>query len=327
MLTSIKSVGTHVPAGVLTNADLEKMVETSDTWIRERTGIVERRIAAANEGATDLAAAAAIDALEVAGLRPQDTDLIVLSTSTPDSFFPSVASRVQERLGAQGPAFDVQAACTGFLYGLSVADRFVSSGESRQALVIGTETLTKIINFKDRGTCVVFGDGAGAVVLGPAEDGGGIKACVLGSDGSGGDLIYVAPGAPQPEGPGHPEIRMDGRRVFRFATEILAQATLQALEKAGVSLDSVKLIVPHQANARIIEAAAKRLGVGPEVMAINIARYGNTSTASIPLALKEAVDAGRVHRGDHVVLVGFGAGLTWGACVLEWEGAGLRTAN
>src|SRR5436853_5390931 len=293
MLTSIKSVGSYVPSGILTNADLEKIVETSDTWIRERTGIHERRIAAVNETATDLAAEAARDALRVAGLRPQDTDLIVCSTSTPDSMFPSVASRVQERLGARGPAFDVQAACTGFLYAMSIADRFVSGGESKQAIVIGTETLTKIINFKDRGTCVVFGDGAGAVVLGPSES-GGIKSCVLGSDGSGGDLIYVAPGAEGPEGRGRPEIRMDGRKVFRFATEILAQATLQALEKADVSLEDVTLIVPHQANARIIEAAGKRLGVGPEIMANNIAHYGNTSTASIPLALKDSVKAGRV---------------------------------
>ena len=320
MLTSIKSVGTYVPASVMTNADLEKMVETSDTWIRERTGIVERHIAAANEGATDLAIAAAQDALSAAGLKPEDTDLIVLSTSTPDSTFPSCASRVQERLGAHGPAFDVQAACTGFLYALDIADKFVASGEARQALVIGTETLTRIINFKDRGTCVVFGDGAGAVVLGPSESGAGIKSCVLGSDGSGGDLIYVAPGAEGPEGPGRPEIRMDGRKVFRFATEILAQATLQALDKADVALDDVTLIVPHQANARIIEAAGKRLGVAPEIMANNIAHYGNTSTASIPLALKDCVKAGRVHKGDHLVLVGFGSGLTWGACVLEWEG-------
>ncbi|TMF59253.1 MAG: beta-ketoacyl-ACP synthase III, partial [Chloroflexi bacterium] len=254
MLTSIKSVGSYVPSGILTNADLEKLVETSDTWIRERTGIVERRIAAVNETATDLAAEAAKDALAAAGLRPQDTDLIVSSTSTPDSMFPSVASRVQERLGAHGPAFDVQAACTGFLYAMSVADRFVSGGEAKQAIVIGSETLTKILNFKDRGTCVVFGDGAGAVVLGPGVNGAGIKSCVLGSDGSGGDLIYVAPGADGPEGPGRPEIRMDGRKVFRFATEILAQATLQALEKAHVRLEDVKLIVPHQANARIIEA-------------------------------------------------------------------------
>src|ERR671937_1038185 len=187
MLTSIKSVGSHVPSGILTNADLEQMVETSDSWIRERTGIVERRIAAANESATDLAAEAARDALAAGGFRPEATDLIVCSTSTPDSMFPSVASRVQERLQAQGPAFDVQAACTGFLYALSVADRFVSSGEAKQAIVIGTETLTKITNFKDRGTCVVFGDGAGAVVLGPGSM--GIKSCVLGSDGSGGDLI------------------------------------------------------------------------------------------------------------------------------------------
>ena len=326
MLTSIKSVGSHVPSGILTNADLEKMVETSDTWIRERTGIVERRIAAVDESATDLAASAAKDALLAGGFRPEDTDLIVCSTSTPDSMYPSVASRVQERLGARGPAFDVQAACTGFLYALSVADRFVSTGEAKQAIVIGTETLTKIVNFRDRGTCVVFGDGAGAVVLGPGVNSAGIKSCVLGSDGSGGDLIYVAPGADSPEGPGRPEIRMDGRRVFRFATEILAQATLQALDKAGVKLEDVRLIVPHQANARIIEAAAKRLGVNGDVMVNNIANYGNTSTASIPLALKEAVAAGRLQRGDQLVLVGFGAGLTWGACVIEWEGAPVRVA-
>jgi 3-oxoacyl-[acyl-carrier-protein] synthase-3 len=321
MPTSIKSVGTAVPSAILSNADLEKMVDTSDTWIRERTGIVERRMAAAGEGATDLGMKAARDALARAGLNPKDTDLIVLSTSTPDSAFPSCAALVQQRLGAHGPAFDIQAACSGFLYGLSVADRFVSSGEAQQAIVIGTETLTKIVNFKDRGTCVVFGDGAGAVVLGPSENGAGIKACMLGADGSGGDLIYVAPGEPGPEGPSRPEIRMDGRKVFRFATEILAQATLQALEQAGVSLEDVRLIVPHQANARIIEAAGKRLGVGPEVMMSNIAQYGNTSTASIPLALRDALDQGRVRAGDHIVLVGFGAGLTWGACVVQWDGA------
>jgi 3-oxoacyl-[acyl-carrier-protein] synthase-3 len=259
-------------------------------------------------------------------LRPQDTDLIVCSTSTPDSMFPSVASRVQERLGAHGPAFDVQAACTGFLYAMSIADRFVSGGESKQAIVIGSETLTKIINFKDRGTCVVFGDGAGAVVLGPSSNGAGIKSCVLGSDGSGGDLIYVAPGVDGPEGRGRPEIRMDGRKVFRFATEILASATLEALKKANVPLEAVKLIVPHQANARIIEAAGKRLGVGADVMVNEIANYGNTSTASIPLALKDALAAGRLKTGDHLVLVGFGSGLTWGACVIKWEGAPVRAA-
>jgi 3-oxoacyl-[acyl-carrier-protein] synthase-3 len=321
MQSSIKSVGTFVPDGVLTNFDLEKMVETSDTWIRERTGIQERRIAAPTQTTTDLAIGASRHALSAAGLRPEDTDLIVLSTSTPDSFFPSGASLVQQELGAHGPAFDVQAACTGFLYAISIADKFVQSGQARQALVIGSETLTKIINFKDRGTCVVFGDGAGAVVLGPATNGGGIKSCVLHSDGSGGDLIYVATGEPSPEGPGRPEIRMDGRKVFRFATEILAQATHEALDAAGVPLENVRLIVPHQANARIIEAAGKKLGVPPSVMANNIAWYGNTSTASIPLALKDAVVEKRLQPGDHIVLVGFGAGLTWGACVIEWEGA------
>src|SRR5216684_667448 len=236
MLTSIKSVGSYVPSGILTNADLEKMVETSDTWIRDRTGIVERRIAAVNETATDLASEAAKDALATAGLRPQDTDLIVCSTSTPDSMFPSVASRVQERLGAHGPGVD------------------------------------------------------------------------------------------GPEGRGRPEIRMDGRKVFRFATEILASATLEALKKADVPLEDVKLIVPHQANARIIEAAGKRLGVGADVMVNEIANYGNTSTASIPLALKDALAAGRLKTGDHLVLVGFGSGLTWGACVIKWEGAPVRAA-
>src|SRR2546428_7248314 len=196
---------------------------------------------------------------------------------------------------------------------MNVADRFVSSGETKQAIVIGSETLTKIINFKDRGTCVVFGDGAGAVVLGPGVDGAGIKSCVLGSDGSGGDLIYVAPGADGPQGRGHPAIRMDGRKVFRFATEILAQATLEALDKANIRLEDVKLIVPHQANARIIEAAGKRLGVGADVMVNGIASYGNTSTASIPLALKDALAAGRLKTGDNLVLVGVGAGLTWRA--------------
>src|SRR5437762_2832309 len=227
MLTSIKSVGSHVPSGILTNADLEKMVDTSDTWIRERTGIHERRIAAVDETATDLAAEAAKDALLAGGFRPDDTDLIVCSTSTPDSMYPSVASRVQERLQAHGPAFDVQPA---------------------------------------------------------------------------------------------------GRRRSRRATEILAQATMQALEEAHVRLEDVRLSVPRQANARIIEAAAKRLGVGPDVMVNNIANYGNTSTASIPLALKDAVGAGRLKSGDHLVLVGFGAGLTWGACVITWEGAPVRAA-
>jgi len=326
MRTSIKSVGTHVPSGVLTNADLERMVETSDTWIRERTGIRERRIASATETTSDLAIAAARKALAAAQLDAAATDLIVCTSSTPDSVFPSCASRMQQALGARGPAFDLQAACTGFLYGLAVADQFVRAGDARQALVIGAESLTKILNFSDRGTCVVFGDGAGAVVLGPADNGAGIKSCILGSDGSGADLIYLAPGEGQPEGPPRPEIRMDGRKVFRFATEILADATRQALEQAAVPLEAVKLIIPHQANARIIEAAGKRLGVAPEVMVTNIASYGNTSTASIPLALSEAVAAGRLQAGDHVVLVGFGAGLTWGACVLEWEGtpAGVR---
>jgi 3-oxoacyl-[acyl-carrier-protein] synthase-3 len=332
MRSSIKSVGMHVPSGVLTNQDLERMVETSNDWIVARTGITERRIVASGETPTSLAADATRRALADAGLRPTDIDLLIFATSSPDSTFPPCGVQLAERVGITAPAFDLMAACSGFLYGLSVADRYISTGAARNVVVVGSETLSRIIDYTDRGTCIVFGDGAGAVVVGPASDGGGILSCVWGADGTGADLINLGPGTPQPEGPGHPVIRMEGRKVFRFATDILCQATEQALAKAGLTLADVALIVPHQANARIIEAAGKRLGVPSEKLFINIGRYGNTSTATIPIALREALDAGRIYPGANVVLVGFGSGLTWGACVICWEsqvspGGGQRVAR
>ncbi len=319
MKSSIKSVGSHVPPNVLTNYALERMVDTSNEWILARTGIQERRIVGAEDTPSSLAFRATHQALADAHLGPSEVDLIIFSTSSPDTALPSCGSQLAQRLGITVPAFDVQAACTGFLYGLSIADRYIASGMARYVLLVGSETLSRIVDYTDRGTCIVFGDGAGAVVMGPANDSAGVLSCVLGADGAGADLIALAPGKPQPEGPGRPAIQMEGRKVFRFATEILCQATEQALGLAGLSLQDVALIVPHQANARIIEAAGKRLGLSPDKLCINIGHYGNTSTASIPLALREALDAGRVRAGDHVVLVGFGGGLTWGACVLRWE--------
>jgi 3-oxoacyl-[acyl-carrier-protein] synthase-3 len=319
MRSSIKSVGIHLPPGVLTNHDLERMVATSDQWIVARTGIQERRIVSATDSLGDLATIAAGQALADAGLVATDLDLIVFTTSSPDTSFPSCASQLAQRLGVAAPALDIMAACSGFLYGLSIADRYISSQAARHVLVVGAETLSRIVDYTDRGTCVVFGDGAGAAVVGPATDGGGILSCVWGADGAGAELIYVGPGSRQPEGPGRPAIRMEGRKVFRFATEILCQASEQALARAGLSLADVSLIIPHQANARILEAAGKRLGLPAEKLFINIGRYGNTSTATIPLALREALEAGRIHQGDVLVLVGFGAGLTWGACVVRWD--------
>ncbi len=295
------------------------MVQTSDEWIIARTGIQERRIVAVDDSLGNLAGHASRQALADAELTAAEIDLIVFATSSPDTAFPSCGTQLGRQLGITAPAFDVMAACTGFLYALSVADRYVSTGSARHVLVVGAETLSRILDYTDRGTCVVFGDGAGAAVVGPAAGTGGILSAVWGSDGSGADLIYLSPGAPQPEGPGRPAIRMEGRKVFRFATDILCQATDEALARAGLRIDDVDLIVPHQANARIIEAAGKRLGVPADKLFVNIGRYGNTSSASIPLALREALEADRIHTGDILVLVGFGAGLTWGACVLQWE--------
>lgn len=317
--------GKYVPQRVLTNDDLSRMVDTSDEWIVTRTGIRERRIAAENETTATMAIQAARRALEVAGVGPEQVGLIIVATATPDYLFPATACLVQDALGARrAAAFDLAAGCTGFVYALGVAAAMVESGAVQTALVIGSETLSRITDWTDRNTCVLFGDGAGAVVLRAGPDDGGILATVLGADGSGKGLLMLPAG-----GSRHPAshqtvaermhyIKMQGRDVFRFAVRVVPTATRQALERAGLSLDDVALFIPHQANGRIIESAVRDLKLPPEKVYNNLDRYGNTSAASIPIALCEVVEEGRLRPGDVVVCVGFGAGLTWGATVLRW---------
>jgi 3-oxoacyl-[acyl-carrier-protein] synthase-3 len=319
--------GMAVPERVLTNHDLEKLVDTTDDWIRSRTGICERRIANDEETTASLATEAALRALEVARLNPVDLDLIIVSTSSPEHIFPATACLVQDRLGAfKAGAFDLLAACTGFIYALNTASQAIRSGSARNALVIGSETLSRMINWQDRNTCILFGDGAGAFVLQASEEPAGVLSSVMRSDGSGGDLLSVpAGGSRLPTSfdtlrDGLHYIHMDGREVFRFATRVMAQATQDAVESAHLTLDDIQVFIPHQANQRIIEAAVRSLKISMDRWVINLDRYGNTSTASIPIATCEAVQQGRLKPGDKVVFVGFGAGLTWGATVAEWSG-------
>lgn len=321
----IWGVGSSVPDRVLTNADLEKMVDTSDEWISTRTGIKERRIASADAGTSHYAASAARAALERAGVDPSELDLIIVATVTPDMPFPSTACLVQKMIGApQAGAFDVSAGCSGFVYALDIAARSIESGAYEKVLVIGADLLSRITDFTDRSTCVLFGDAAGAAVVGPVEH-GGVLSIYLGADGEGGGHLTVEGGNPVPAKdlsiPGTGKyIRMEGREVFKFAVRIMPEAALEALKRAGRSTDEVDLFIPHQANVRIIDAAAKRLEIGDDRVYVNVHKYGNTSAASIPLALDEAIAEGRVKPGDLVVLVGFGAGLTWGAAAIEWSG-------
>ena len=317
--------GKYVPGRVLTNDDLSRMVDTSDEWIRTRTGIRERHVAEDGETTASTAIQAARQALEVAGLRPAQLDLIVVATVTPDYLFPAAACLVQDALGAtRAAAFDLSAGCSGFIYGLSIAAHLVCAGVYRTVLVIGAETLSRITDWTDRDTCVLFGDGAGAVVLQAGEDEGGVLATVLGADGSGGDLLRLPaggsrnPASHQTVAEGLHFIQMKGREVFRFAVRTMPAATQQVLEMAGLSLADLNLLIPHQANQRIIEAAARALDLSPEVVYSNVERYGNTSAASIPIALSEAAEEGRIQPGDLVVCVGFGAGLTWGAAAIRW---------
>ena len=319
--------GMSVPESILTNDDLSKMVDTSDEWIRDRTGICERRIANDGQTTASLAVEASIKALQVANLRPTDIDLIICSTSTPEHIFPATACLVQDHIGAtKAGAFDLSAACSGFIYAINMAAQSIRSRSIQNALVIGSETLSRFVNWKDRNTCILFGDGAGAFVLQASEMPGGVLSAVMHSDGSGGDsLILQAGGSKYPATEatiqsGKHYIEMDGKEVFRFATRVMAQATNEALEDAGIELDSLDWIIPHQANIRIIEAAARGLKVSLERFIVNLDRYGNTSTASIPIATVEAVEDGRLKPGNSIVLVGFGAGLTWGALVAEWTG-------
>jgi len=319
--------GAYVPRRVLTNADLAQMVDTSDEWIVERTGIRERRLAASDESTATMATIAAERTLANAGADPLAIDLIIVATATPDYLFPATACLVQRSIGAKSAAaFDLGAGCSGFIYALAMATHAIESGACQYALVIGAETLSRITNWQDRGTCVLFGDGAGAVLLGQAHNPGGILATHLGADGAGADwLILPAGGSRRPASADTVAqnlhtIQMDGQKVFRFAAKIIPDATRKVLEKAGLSIADVDLVIAHQANARILQAAAERLGVPKEKMYANIARYGNTSAASIPIALCEAAEKEQLQPGQRIVLVGFGAGLTWGAVLLEWSG-------
>ena len=317
--------GMYVPSKVMTNDDLANMVDTSDDWIRARTGIVERRIAAPKETTATMAIRAAQAALRVANANPTRLDLIIVATATPDYPFPATACLVQDALGAtRAGAFDLSAGCTGFVYALAVGSQMIISGAYDQVLVIGAETLSRIINWTDRNTCVLFGDGAGAVLLQASAVPGGVLSAVLGADGSGGDLLMLPaggsrhPASAETVAQGLHYINMNGREVFRFATRVTAKAVRQALAEAHVNLEDISLFIPHQANGRIIESAVKSLKLPPEKVFVNLDRYGNTSSASVPIALCEAIEQGRVKRGNYLAMVGFGAGLTWAAVVVKW---------
>lgn len=326
--------GKALPDRIVTNSDLEQIVDTNDEWIRSRTGIQQRRIAVdPNETTATLATKAARAALEVADVPAAKLDLIICSTSSPEHIFPSTASLVQDALGATSAgAFDLSAACSGFVYALSLAKGMVATGQADNVMVIGSETLSRIIDWSDRNTCVLFGDGAGAVLVQASPIPGGVLSTVLGSDGSGGDLLIVpAGGSRKPAtletvASGQHFTKMDGRAVFRFATRIMAEATREVLEKANLSIDDIDLIIPHQANERIIRSAMKQLGLPPEKVFINVQYYGNTSTASIPIALTEALEQKRIKPNDNLVMVGFGAGLTWAASAIKWAAPEVQEA-
>ncbi|MFQ5878063.1 MAG: beta-ketoacyl-ACP synthase III [Acidobacteriota bacterium] len=323
----IRGTGASLPERLLTNADLEKMVDTSDEWITARTGIRERRIAASDEYLSQFATRAAREALRAAGLDGRDVELIICATVTPDMPFPAAACIVQENLGASGgAAFDLAAGCTGFIYGLGVADRFLATGVYRNAVLIGAELLSKFVDWEDRSTCVLFGDGAGAVVLTPGEGPEGVLATAMRSDGRMADFIYLpAGGSREPAsertvaGRRH-FIRMRGNETFKMAVRSIEEASREVLERAGLEPSDIGLFIPHQANRRIIDAVGARLGLRPEQVYVNIERVGNTSSASIPIALDEAVRKGLVHRGDNLLFAAFGTGLTWGAALCRWGG-------
>ncbi|WP_157764050.1 beta-ketoacyl-ACP synthase III [Paenibacillus borealis] len=321
----IIGTGKYVPERILTNSDLEKIVETNDEWIVSRTGIRERHIAAPEQATSDLAYEAALKALESAGMKAEDLDLIIVATVTPDSTFPSTACILQDRLGAKGAAaFDLSAACSGFVYSLATATGFIQNGMYNNALVIGADTLSRITDYTDRNTCVLFGDGAGAVIVGEVPEGRGFQSFDLGAEGSGGSLLKMeAGGSRLPASLQTVEdkkhfIYMNGREVFKFAVRVMGTATERVLTKAGLTKENIDLFVPHQANIRIIQSAMQRLDLPPEKCVINVDKYANTSAASIPLALVEAAEEGRMKEGDTVLMVGFGGGLTWGASVLIW---------
>jgi 3-oxoacyl-[acyl-carrier-protein] synthase-3 len=322
---SIEAVGSYVPERVMTNADLEKMVETSDEWIRTRTGIEQRRVAAADEFTSDIAAKAAKLALERANISADQVDLIIVATITPDMPFPSTACLVQQKIGAiRAAAFDIEAACSGFIFALEIGQQFIMSRTYNTVLVIGAEKLSSIINWQDRNTCVLFGDGAGAAVLQNRPNTHGLLTACMGSDGTRADLLAMPGGGSRCPATidsvtkGMHFLRMDGKETFKNAVNAMLTAAREALRRCELDITQIKCIIPHQANRRIIDAVAERLDAKPEQVFINLNKYGNTSAASVAIALDEAVQTGRIQRGDLILLVVFGAGLTWGAAVIEW---------
>jgi len=318
MHSRIVGTGSYLPAQVLTNAELAKRVDTSDEWIRTRTGIRQRHIAAPDEKTSDLALAAAREALTAAGLAPAAVDMIVLATTTPDMVFPSTACILQDKLGTRnGPAFDVQAVCSGFVYALGLADLMVKSGQARNALVVGAEIYSRILDWDDRGTCVLFGDGAGAVVLAPATE-PGILSAHLHADGHYRDILAVPGTVAHGAVSGTPLLTMEGNTVFKFAVKVLAEVAHEALAANGLTTSAIDWLIPHQANIRIMDATAKKLHVPLDRMVSTVDRHANTSAASIPLALDLAVRDGRIRPGQHVMLLGVGGGFTWGSVLLRW---------
>ncbi len=313
-----------MPPRILTNLDLEKMVETSDEWIRTRTGIVERRIAEPEMATSDMAFEAAKAALEGAGMEASELDLVIVATVTPDMFFPCTASVLQARLGLPVPAFDLAVGCSGFIFGLVVAGGLVASGALNRILVCGAETLSRITDWQDRSTCVLLGDGAGAVIVGPVEEGRGILGYSLGNEGANAESLRIPAGGSRM--PATQEtvanrmhyLKMNGPEVFKFAVRAMVDSSEDAVRKAGLQMNDIDLVVPHQANLRIIEGAAKRLALPYDRFVVNIDRYSNTGAATIPLALDEAVRAGRLKPGDNVLLSSFGAGLSWASMVMRW---------
>ncbi|MFN8374625.1 MAG: beta-ketoacyl-ACP synthase III [Anaerolineae bacterium] len=320
--------GMAVPDNVMTNDDLAAFIDTSDEWIRARTGIRERHIATERDSTASLGLRAAQQALDVADILPIELDLVIVATSTPENIFPSTASLIQDQLGAsKAGAFDLSAACSGFVYGVQMGTQAIRAGSAQTVLVIGAETMSRVMNWNDRGTCILFGDGAGAVVLRASNEEGGVLSAVLRSDGSGGDLLGIptvgsidalVAKAGLENGHNMLKMHMNGGEVFKFATRVIGDSILQAAEQAGITLNDIRLIIPHQANERIIQAAARHLKLDPSRFMMNVDRYGNTSAASIPIAIAEAVKEGRIKEDDHVALVGFGGGLTWASMVIKW---------
>lgn len=321
MNVGIRALGAYTPSKIMTNEDFESFLETSGEWIISRTGIKERHIAAEDEYTSTLAFRAVEDLIKRHGQQAlEDVDLVIVATNTPDALFPATAALVQNRFGLNAGAYDLLSGCPGWVYAVSQAYASVQAGVANKVLVIGSEALTKIMDWNDRSTAVLFGDGAGAAVIGPVKDGYGFRSFVLGADGSGAKELAMRCTAPNlPDGTRLPQNAfMNGREVFKFAVRVMNTATLEAVDKAGLTPEDIELFVPHQANLRIIDAARERLGLPWERVMVNVDRYGNTSTASIPLALQEALDLGRIQPGDHLLFVTFGAGLSWAASVLTW---------